>query len=62
MTDQGYRCGHAACVCSVPSGEQYCSSHCADAATRADPTPHACDCGHEVCRYSQHSAQLPRQE
>lgn len=48
MSDNGYRCGHAACQCTVPGGGQYCSDHCREAAASGQSTG-ACGCGHEVC-------------
>ena len=57
MSDNGYRCGHAACQCTtMPEGATYCSDYCRDAAARASPEPlnadarlHRCGCGHALC-------------
>jgi hypothetical protein len=57
MSDNGYRCGHAACQCTtLPEGSQYCSDYCRDAATRSPPSSgvtamvdQPCGCGHAVC-------------
>lgn len=50
MSDNGYRCGHASCECSVvESGGNFCSEHCAAAAESGDTGP--CNCGHEACEH-----------
>lgn len=49
MTDNGYRCGHAACECTVMDSGAYCSGHCEKAAETDGHGP--CECGHEVCEH-----------
>ena len=43
--DQGNRCAHPNCDCSVPQGETYCSPHC----ETAPASEIACGCGHRAC-------------
>ncbi|MEI7037732.1 hypothetical protein [Fulvimonas yonginensis] len=50
MSDNGYRCGHAPCQCTVPGGGQYCSEHCREAAASGRSEGAPCGCGHAVCR------------
>jgi hypothetical protein len=44
------KCAHTGCICTVESGEQYCSDYCAAQAhaekTAADDE---CNCGHPEC-------------
>ena len=46
-TSGATRCAHAACACSVPAGEQWCSEHCRTAA--GAHTGAGCGCGHPGC-------------
>ncbi len=44
------KCAHSACVCTVVSGERYCSDHCAErAATSKAGVDDECGCGHAEC-------------
>jgi len=44
------KCGHPACICTVASGERYCSDHCAElAATSRAGADDECGCGHAEC-------------
>jgi hypothetical protein len=49
MSDNGYRCGHAPCQCTVPGGGQYCSDHRRQAASGGSEGG-PCGCGHAVCQ------------
>lgn len=49
MSDNGYRCGHAACECTVPTGGGFCSTWCEEHASSSDGR--RCECGHEACEY-----------
>lgn len=49
MSDNGYRCGHAPCQCTVPGGGQYCSETCERAAAAGPTEGGRCDCGHAAC-------------
>ncbi|WP_049623294.1 hypothetical protein [Frateuria defendens] len=50
MSDNDARCGHASCRCTVPSGSEYCSDYCREAAaTTPEEQTAYCDCGHEPC-------------
>jgi hypothetical protein len=52
MSDNGYRCGHASCACTVAQdGSNYCSDHCEAAAESGDTG--RCNCGHEACEHRQ---------
>jgi len=53
MSDNGYRCGHPACECTVMDGSAWCSEHCEKSA--GEPGP--CGCGHEVCEHRQARAE-----
>jgi hypothetical protein len=55
MSDNGYRCGHAACECTVLDSGAFCSDHCEAAAEAGEGTP--CRCGHEVCEHRQARAE-----
>jgi hypothetical protein len=44
------KCAHPACVCTLASGERYCSDHCAElAATSRAGSDDECGCGHAEC-------------
>jgi len=49
MPDNETRCGHAACQCTVSSGEQYCSDFCREAAGTDRVEGPFCECGHAAC-------------
>ncbi|HET6807056.1 MAG TPA: hypothetical protein VFH59_16595 [Frateuria sp.] len=50
MSDNGYRCGHAACQCTTaPDGGQYCSDYCRETAGSGHAEPGRCGCGHAAC-------------
>jgi len=44
------KCAHTGCICTVDSGEQYCSDYCASQAN-AEKTAEddECNCGHPEC-------------
>jgi hypothetical protein len=45
------KCAHPACTCPVASGEQYCSTSCADAAREGGEQAQTqqCGCNHASC-------------
>ena len=44
------KCALSACLCTVASGERYCSDHCAElAVTSRAGTDDECGCGHAEC-------------
>jgi hypothetical protein len=44
------RCAHRLCKCTVPSGQKYCSDHCAHEAARPSRAEGSkCGCGHAPC-------------
>ncbi|MGN2244989.1 hypothetical protein ACFWZU_15950 [Frateuria sp. GZRR33] len=49
MSENETRCGHAACDCTVRSGEQYCSDFCREAASTDRAEGPFCECGHAAC-------------
>ncbi|MGE7136632.1 hypothetical protein ACQKIE_03285 [Luteibacter sp. NPDC031894] len=51
MSDNGYRCGHAPCECTVMDSSAYCCEHCEKAAGEGMEGP--CGCGHEACEHRQ---------
>jgi len=40
------KCAHTPCQCPAPSGEEYCSTHCKNAAGGTETN---CSCGHPDC-------------
>ena len=47
------KCAHPGCICTVGSGERFCSDYCAEQANASDAAAHdACDCGHAECVHS----------
>jgi hypothetical protein len=51
MSDNGYRCGHDMCECTVIDSGMYCSQHCEQAAN--GKSGDHCQCGHEACEHRQ---------
>jgi hypothetical protein len=50
MSDNGNRCGNAACRCTtLPDGGQYCCEHCREAAATGSDEVALCGCGHADC-------------
>jgi hypothetical protein len=49
MSDNGYRCGHAPCECTVMDSSAYCSEACEKAAGSNEAG--MCPCGHEACEH-----------
>jgi hypothetical protein len=45
------KCAHEGCKCQVPSGQAYCSPHCAEAAASVEVRgEESCQCGHGACK------------
>jgi hypothetical protein len=40
------KCAHTPCKCPAQSGDEYCSTHCRNAAGGAETN---CSCGHSEC-------------
>jgi len=55
------KCAHAPCVCTVSSGERFCSDYCIEQAGAEDQSAateagdHDCGCGHAECEHLAHS-------
>lgn len=44
------KCEHAGCICTIATGERFCSDYCAEQATGARAaTDDDCGCGHPEC-------------
>jgi hypothetical protein len=43
------KCAHAGCICTVSSGEQFCSDYCASQAGEHAAGEGDCGCGHAEC-------------
>jgi len=43
------KCAHESCTCTVSSGEQFCSDHCASMAGEDQSGGDGCGCGHPEC-------------
>ena len=54
------KCAHPDCICTVESGEQYCSDYCL-ASSRADSVMdvEGCNCGHPECGVGAHAVIPP---
>lgn len=48
MAENGFKCGHAPCKCTVSSEGDYCGDHCRKAAANHVPET-LCGCGHPPC-------------
>jgi hypothetical protein len=47
------KCAHPACICTVGSGERFCSDYCAEQANAGkSAADDACNCGHAECVHS----------
>ena len=47
------KCDHPGCICTVESGERYCSDYCAEQANAKDAAADdTCACGHPECVHS----------
>jgi hypothetical protein len=46
MANEGKKCAHPACNCTVQGNNKYCSSYCEAASDMPDM---ACNCGHAGC-------------
>jgi hypothetical protein len=51
--DTQQMCGHAACVCPVTAGQEYCSEYCSNVADQSgameEEMEGACGCAHPQC-------------
>lgn len=48
MAQQGFKCGHQPCKCTVSAQVEFCSEHCRKAAgSQLQET--LCGCGHPAC-------------
>ncbi len=44
------KCEHEGCICTVSTGERFCSDYCAEqASAAAASTDDDCNCGHAEC-------------
>ena len=54
------KCAHVDCICTVTTGELFCSDYCAgqsgESATFGDEH---CECGHPECVHADHRLALP---
>ncbi|HEU4662616.1 MAG TPA: hypothetical protein VFS55_01155 [Dokdonella sp.] len=48
--DQGARCAHAACACTVSATDRWCSDACRDRQQGYGGAHQTCGCGHATCR------------
>jgi hypothetical protein len=47
------KCAHTDCICTVGSGERFCSDYCAEHAGMRDAAADdTCSCGHPECAHS----------
>jgi hypothetical protein len=54
------KCAHSGCVCTVESGETYCSDCCASmAAGDQAAADDECNCGHPECMAAAHASPAP---
>jgi hypothetical protein len=45
------KCAHDGCICTVASGERYCSDYCAEQANAGKAAAdEECRCGHAECK------------
>ena len=54
------KCAHSDCICTVGTGERFCSDYCAEQAG-ASKAQHDddCECGHPECVHAEHGMALP---
>jgi hypothetical protein len=44
------KCEHVGCICTIATGERFCSDYCAEQATSGRAAAgDDCDCGHAEC-------------
>ncbi len=44
------KCEHVGCICTISTGERFCSDHCAEQATAGRAAAgDDCNCGHPEC-------------
>ena len=48
MAENGFKCSHQPCKCTVPSEGEFCGDHCRKAAGGQAPET-LCGCGHPAC-------------
>jgi hypothetical protein len=47
------KCAHDGCICTVSSGERFCSDYCAEQVNGAKAaTDDECNCGHPECAHA----------
>jgi hypothetical protein len=54
------KCAHVDCICTVLTGERFCSDYCAEqsGASKAQQDGR-CECGHTECVHAEHGMALP---
>jgi len=54
------KCAHPDCICTLGTGERFCSDYCAGHAG-ASQAQHddLCKCGHPECAHAEHGMGLP---
>ena len=55
------KCAHSGCICTVESGETYCSDYCASMVNgdQAAADGDVCNCGHPECMAASHASPAP---
>ena len=54
------KCAHPDCICTLTTGERFCSDYCMEqaGASKAQQDDH-CECGHPECVHAEHGMPLP---
>ena len=54
------KCAHSDCICTVATGERFCSDYCAEqAGMKKGLGEDDCECGHPECIHSAQGSMLP---
>ena len=54
------KCAHPDCVCTVATGERFCSDYCMEQAGASEAAADdACNCGHPECMHAGAKVALP---